>query len=217
LERVITDGAGVGVPVLRIRGWGDDPDLPLIATFDRMLEKYRGKRGIVFDVRDNGGGIDALADEVTGRFLKGPVVSSVSFHRLVPGLEYKRTVEWAQPRGPWRFEGRVAVLTNEGCMSACEHFVSGMSEAGALLVGTPTSGACGWIRGVDLPVGARVNVSQTFPLHTAGIPSPLLGIAPHVWAPVTLKDLREGRDAALEAALRWIEGDDPLPVRAYLF
>ena len=98
-------------------------------------------------------------------------------------------------------------------MSACEHFVSGMVEAGALLSGTSTSGACGWIRPVELPGGARVNVSQTFPLHTGGIPSPLLGMAPHVWRPRTLPDLRKGRDGALEAALDWIKSDDALPER----
>ena len=98
-------------------------------------------------------------------------------------------------------------------MSACEHFVSGMAEAGALLCGTLTSGACGWIRQVALPGGARVNVSQTFPLHAGGIPSPQLGIAPHIWAPRTLADLRAGNDTALVAALAWLRSNNPLPVR----
>jgi hypothetical protein len=88
-----------------------------------------------------------------------------------------------------------------------------MVEAGALVCGTPTSGACGWIRNVQLPEGLRLNVSQTFPLHTAGIPSPLLGIAPHLWAPRTLADLRAGKDTALTAALNWIRTKDPLPDR----
>ena len=109
--------------------------------------------GIIIDVRGNGGGQDNLASQVVGRFIKTPVIASISFHRVVPGLTYERTVDMTQPRGPWRYEGRVAVLTDEGCMSACEHFVSGMAEAGALLCGTPTSGACGWIRSVDLPGG----------------------------------------------------------------
>jgi C-terminal processing protease CtpA/Prc len=107
----------------------------------------------------------------------------------------------------------VAVLTDEGCMSACEHFVSSMAEARALLCGAPTSGACGWIRPVDLPEGARVFVSQTFPLHTGGIPSPQLGIAPHVWAARNLADVRAGEDTALRAALKWVNSRAPLPAR----
>jgi hypothetical protein len=43
------------------------------------------------------------------------------------------------------------------------------------------------------------------PLHSGGIPSPLLGIAPHLWAPRTLADLQAGEDTALRAALRWIK------------
>jgi C-terminal processing protease CtpA/Prc len=107
----------------------------------------------------------------------------------------------------------VAVLTDEGCMSACEHFVSGMVEAGAVTCGTPTSGAGGLIRTVQLPGGVRLNISRTFPFHTGGIPSPQLGIAPHLWAPRTLADVRAGEDTALKAALRWVKSKDPLPLR----
>jgi C-terminal processing protease CtpA/Prc len=141
------------------------------------------------------------------------VIASISFHRQVPGVTFERSVEKISPRGPWRYEGRVAVLTDEGCMSATEHFVSGMAEAGALLCGTPTSGACGWIRPIKLPEGARLNASQTFPLHTGGMPSPLMGIAPHICAHRTLADLQAGKDTALLAALKWLKSGDPLPER----
>jgi hypothetical protein len=59
----------------------------------------------------------------------------------------------------------------------------------------------------------RLNVSRTLPLHTGGIPSPQLGMAPHIWAPHSLEDLRGGRDAALAAALAWLRSNEPLPVR----
>ena len=202
-----------GVPVIRISRWisrrGDD----LVAQFDALLEQYRNRPALVIDVRGNGGGEDDLASEVVGRFLTTPVIASISFHRQVPSLTYERTVDWTKPRGPWRYEGRVAVLIDEACMSATEHFVSGMAEAGALLCGTPTSGACGWIRRVQLPGGAALNVSQTFPLHTGGIPSPELGIAPHLWAMRTLPDLQAGADTALRAGLAWLNSTAPLPVR----
>ena len=98
-------------------------------------------------------------------------------------------------------------------MSACEHFVSGMIEAGAMACGTPTSGAGGWIRTVELPGGTRLNVSRTFPLHSGGIPSPGLGMAPHLWAPRNLADLRAGQDTALRAASAWLQTSAPLPPR----
>jgi carboxyl-terminal processing protease len=178
-----------------------------------VLNEARKSPGIIIDVRRNGGGQDELADQVTGRFIQTPVLASISFNRVVPGTSYERKLYLTEPRGPWRYEGRVAVLTDEGCMSACEHFVSGMVEAGAVTCGTPTSGAGGLIRTVQLPGGARLNISRTFPFHTGGIPSPQLGIAPHLWAPRTLADVRAGEDTALKAALRWIKSNDPLPLR----
>src|SRR5664280_1196510 len=66
---------------------------------------------------------------------------------------------------------------------------------------------------LDLPDGLRLNVSQTFPLHSGGIPSPQLGIAPHLWAPRRLSDLRSGEDTALRAAIVWLKSTDVLPAR----
>jgi carboxyl-terminal processing protease len=213
LEDVVSTGEMAGLPYIRITRFGDWKEGSLVREFDAFLEKNRDQPALIIDVRGNGGGQDGLADELTGRFITNPVIASISFHREVPILKFRRTVEWTQPRGPWRYPGRVAVLADEGSMSACEHFVSGMVEAGALLCGTPTSGACGWIRPMSLPHGARVNVSRTFPLHTGGIPSPLLGIAPHIWAPRDLVGLQQGADAAGVAAARWLKSSYPRPPR----
>jgi carboxyl-terminal processing protease len=202
------------VPVIRISRWSNENGGDLASSFDSLLDKYRNSPGLIIDVRNNGGGQDAIADRVTGRFLKEPVLSSISLHRVVPRTTFESKIITTAPRGPWRYEGRVVVLTDEGCMSACEHFVSGMIEAGAVTCGTPTSGAGGLVRSVQLPGGARLNVSQTIPIHTGGVPSPQLGIAPHLWAPRTLADVIAGEDTALRAALRWIKSNEPVPPRS---
>jgi C-terminal processing protease CtpA/Prc len=212
-EEVVLVREETQIPVIRVSGWADRQTEKLVPKFDGLLNRFRERPGIIIDVRGNGGGEDELAAQVVGRFISKPVIASISFHRLVPKLTFERSVEEIPPRGPWRYEGRVAVLTDEGCMSATEHFVSGMAEAGALLCGTPTSGACGWIRPLNLPGGARLNSSQTFPLHTGGMPSPLMGIAPHIYAHRTLADLEAGKDTALLAALRWVKSDDHVPER----
>jgi len=191
-SRVIDDDTGY----IRIRSWGRfAPE-----EFDEKLEPMRDKARLILDVRDNGGGSDNLAEQIIGRFITEGVLCSVGFQRQAGTKMYEKIVFVAQPRGPWCYEGKVAVLTNSGCASACEHFVSGMFEAGALLVGTPTTGACGWSKNIDLPGGVSLRCSLTFPLH-GKMPSPLHGIEPHHLVEPTLEDIRTGRDTVLEEAL----------------
>lgn len=142
---------------------------------------------------------DFLAETVIGRFITRKVVASISFQRRAGTNLYEKFTNVVSPRGDWQYSGKVVVLTNEGCASACEHFVSGMYEAGALLVGTPTVGACGWSKRIELPAGVELRCSLTFPLH-GKTPSPLNGIAPHYLVTPTIEDLRAGRDIVLEKA-----------------
>ena len=196
VRRVAGDVGYIQIPI-----WAPPDEADLLARFDAALEEFRGLPYLLLDVRDNRGGSDALADQVTGRFLTGPIVSSISFHREAGTNRYEKTVEIAHPRGPWRYAGRVAVLTNEDCASACEHFVSGMRASGqAILVGRPTTGACGWNKGIPLPGGATLSCSLTIPFHGAE-PSPLHGIEPDVLVLPTLEALCAGRDLVIEEAL----------------
>jgi carboxyl-terminal processing protease len=207
-EAAVSDREVNGVPVIRISIWEGDR---LVRDIDRLLEQYRERPALIFDVRGNGGGQSQLANDVIARFVTAPVIASISFHRGRDAM-FERTVETIAPRGPWQYKGRVAVLSDEGCISTCEHFVSGMIEAGALVAGTPTSGACGYIRRNDLGDGVRLYVSETFPLH-GGIPSPQVGIAPHVWVLPAIDDLRAGRDVTMSAAVEWVKSGAGLPVR----
>lgn len=199
------------VGYVRIPTWQPPDEAQFLARFDAALDSLRAHPYLLIDVRGNGGGSDALADQVTGRFLEKPIVSSISFHRQAGTKDYKKTVEIARPRGPWRYEGRAAVLIDEGCMSACEHFVSGMRESGhVLLVGRPTTGACGWSRAHSLPGGATLFCSLTLPFHGPD-PSPLHGIPPHVLVLPTLDALRASRDLAAERAFEYLRSGKPLP------
>ena len=199
-----------GVACLRVPAWGGRGTDAFVAHLDALLEGARDSPALVVDVRGNGGGSDALADACTGRFARAPVVSSISFWRRAGTNLFERSVEICTPRGPWRYGGRFAVLLDEGCASACEHFVSGMEAAGACLVGTPTRGACGWMERIPLRSGATLVCARSFPLH-GHTPSPLTGMAPHYLSPPTRADLRAGLDTALRTAADWLRSDRPRP------
>lgn len=199
------------VGYIRIAGWGGSD---LVADFDRALESFKDCKGLIIDVRGNGGGLDQLADEVNGRLTDHPVMSSIDFWREAGTDRYRKTTGWVQPRGPWTYRGRVAVLIDEGCASACEHFVSGIEAMGrVLLVGLPTNGAGGGPTRVTLGDGTQVMISRALGIRANGVVFEGLGLPPHINLAPTLDDLRNGRDPVLERAKEWILSNQPIPAR----
>ncbi len=196
---------------IRIAGWGGSD---LVANFDRALETFKDCKGLIIDVRGNGGGLDKLADEVNGRLTDRLVISSIDFWREAGTDRYRKTTGWVQPRGPWTFRGRVAVLIDEGCASACEHFVSGIEAMGhVLLVGLPTNGAGGGPTRVNLGDGTQVMISRALGIRANGVVFEGLGLPPHITLAPTLEDLRHGRDPVLERAKEWVLSNQPIPAR----
>jgi carboxyl-terminal processing protease len=203
---------GDSVGYIRISRWGGDD---LISQFDQALEEFKDCKGLVIDVRGNGGGSDELADEVNGRFIDKPVVSSIDFWREEGTQEFHKTIGWVQPRGPWTYRGRLCVLTDEGCASACEHFVSGIEAMGrALLVGAPTNGAGGGPTMVTLCDGTKLVISRAVGFRANGVMFEGHGIPPHILAIPSLEDLRQGRDAAVNIAQTWLLSAAPVPARS---
>jgi carboxyl-terminal processing protease len=204
----LTDSLGY----IRISRWGG-PNL--VGQFDQALEEFKDTKGLIIDVRGNGGGSDELADQVNGRFLEKIAVSSIDFWREAGTNQFDKTIGRVQPRGPWTYRGRVAVLIDEGCASACEHFVSGMEAIGrVLLVGTPTNGAGGGPTVVTLSDGTKLAISRALGLRANGVVFEGHGIPPHIVSTPSIQDLRDGRDADLELSKAWLSSGQPLPARS---
>jgi hypothetical protein len=145
---------------IAIRGW-DHSDLPV--RCDRAMEELRHTRGLIVDVRLNGGGNDNLAEAVASRFLDHEFVYAYSQFRNGPkhtDLTEKRERTIA-PRGPWRYDRPVILLIGQKCMSSNESFIAMMSGAtNVTIMGDHTCGSSGNPRIVKLPLDMTVSVPR---------------------------------------------------------
>ncbi len=182
-------------------------------------------RALILDLRGNGGGSDAL-----GHFLAHflcdtaaqPVYYTLATHvsedllALPEFASYKTAPASARNRripiqllpekGIQRYRGKLAVLMDEGCFSACDCFLNYLAVAApqTVFVGRPNGAGAGAPRPlVTLPHSKMVVtfcVMQVWNLNGQLIESrPLKPTVPVQW---TVEDLRSGRDPDLEAALR---------------
>jgi len=117
-----------GIPYLAFGAW--NPSQVNIDTVDAVLNRFRDRPGLIIDVRMNGGGNDALALQVAGRFTREPRLIEYVQFRDGPDHDDFTALQprYVQPRGPWQYEGRVVVLTGRGVFSSNETFVSAFRE-----------------------------------------------------------------------------------------
>lgn len=119
---------------IRIAGFGDETT---VKEFDQALFDLRNTRGLLIDVRNNGGGDTAIARPIMGRFLTR-AKPYARMHRREGETLGAFWTEIVQPRGPFAVKKPVVVLCNHWSASMAEGFAMGMRAiCGARIVGTP--------------------------------------------------------------------------------
>jgi carboxyl-terminal processing protease len=120
---------------LRVRQFTHSTASEVAEALDALLKK--GMRRLVFDLRDNPGGVLNAAVEVAGLFLeKGDLIVSLKSRG---GQEQEREYRAAGGRKPPRFP--VAVLVNRGSASAAEVVAGALRDnRRAVLIGERTYG-----------------------------------------------------------------------------
>lgn len=81
-----------------------------------------------------------------------------------------------------------------------------LRAAGAIVVGSQTAGADGDIAKAPLPGGLFTAISWHGVYYSDKKPTQRIGIVPDVVVKPTIADIRAGRDAVLEKAIRLIVG-----------
>ena len=194
------DGGSVGL--LWFNAWM----MPIMRQFDQAVDQYRDADGIVIDLRGNGGGVGAMIMGLAGHFIDDRESLGVMRTRTTT-LQFvtnPRRVSTAGERVT-PYAGPVAVLTDRLSASASEVFAGGMQAVSRVRVfGTATAGAVLPASMDRLPNGdVLYHAFGEFETVT-GIRLEGRGVVPDEAVALTRPDLLAGRDAVLEAALRWI-------------
>lgn len=173
------------------------------------LAEHAQAPGLVLDLRRNGGGETFSLGITLGEFFDRRVDCGTFVTR-----SGRRTVKNSWQVGSARYGGQVVVLVDAGTGSAAEIFAAVMQDHGrALVVGRRTAGAVLASTFHGLPDGGRLQLSREDYLAPKGRRLEGVGVAPDLVVPVTLADLRAGRDPDLETALRVLREGPPVAAR----
>ena len=133
-------------------------------NLDEMLAYFAPCNGIIFDVRDNGGGTLTYAERIAARFTNEKVHTGYIMHKTGPGhnqFSQPKPV-YVEPSNRIRWQKPVAVLTNRSAYSTTNEFVNIMRYMpNAVLIGDRTGGGAGLPFTSELPNGWGVRFSAS--------------------------------------------------------
>ncbi len=193
-----------------IYSWTDDSES---AAFDQALDQMRDTRGLILDVRLNGGGSEPLAQQVAGRFLTNSFI--YAYDQIRTGTNHtdlsEKRPRTVAPDGPWRYDRPVIVLIGQKAMSSNESFIAMMTgDPQAVTMGDHTAGSSGNPKIVQLPLDMTVSVPQWIDYLPDGTLLDEHGITPDIPFTAAPEAFEGARDALLSPALERLKSV-PLP------
>jgi C-terminal processing protease CtpA/Prc len=180
-----------------------------IAEVEAMFEALGKTRAIVFDMRGYPNGTGGV---IAQRLNTRRAAAMAEFR--TPILTGRRhgadvTTRWMQrvpATAKTLYRGKVVVLIDDRAVSAAEHTCLFFeAAAGAIFVGTPTSGTDGEETYERLPGGVEMRFTGQEVLHVDGRQLQQVGIQPNIRVSPTLRGLRAGKDEVLDRALRYLQ------------
>ena len=181
----------------------------LVPDLERAVDSVRICDGIVIDIRGNPGGVGAMVMGFGGYFVDTTRSLGTMRTRQV-SLNFVINPRSSRPDGSTvnPFKGPLAILIDPMSASTSEIFAAGMQRIGRSRVfGEPSAAAA-------LPaLMERLPSGDVFVHAVADFTDPLgnriegAGAVPDEIIPLTAADLAAGKDAPLDAAVRWISAE----------
>ncbi|MFL6076212.1 MAG: S41 family peptidase [Mycobacteriales bacterium] len=187
------------VAYVKLGGFAPHAADDVLAAVD-ALAKGRTLRGLVLDLRGNGGGSPAEVARLTGAFAHGKVINYDCATRAA--MPDHCTANHTDPTVP-PLRLPLVTLTDRNCASACDAFADAVKDLRlGTLVGTRTAGVvAGPADGYQLNDNSQLVFPSAHELGANRETVNGIGVPPDWFAPVTPADLSNGRDRGVDRAL----------------
>lgn len=229
------DRSGIELPVewqfvddylyVTISSFIDDDRLQIL-LWERMIRDAQASqvRGIIIDMRNNGGGSPWLANQMAAYFYQDPLILGNTFSyddetgEFILGDEFEH---FYLPPEDQRYNGDVVVIVGPNCASACERFSYNMSieERANILGHYPTMGLGGGVNRFFMPDGLWVQITVNRRVNRDGeIHIEGTGVAPDVVIPVNEETLQLTDrefimdDPLIDAAVAFLNGETAVEI-----
>lgn len=180
------------------------------ATMQYIITKYQQAKGLIIDVRNNGGGTLSNAYNILNHLTDKKRLVHYYHYKTGPGHdEFGDPVpKYIEPEGKEEYNKKIVVITNRSCYSATTFFVQMMKILpNVTVIGDITGGGGGLPINNELPNGWTYRFSSTQTTTTEGyqeddgVKHIEFGVKPHIEVDITGSDIERGRDTILEYAL----------------
>lgn len=169
-----------------------------------VLDYFANCKGVIVDVRSNGGGNLDYAYKLASTFFETPTTVGYWRHKTGPGhndFSEMQPIEIDAATMPYKWLKPVVVLTNCRAYSATNSFANAMRYApNATMVGATTGGGGGMPLSYELPNGWIVRLSSV-PMYNREKQSIENGVKPDVPVNLTTELAAQGKDDLIEKAI----------------
>lgn len=175
---------------------------PTNATINDVLLLLSGCKGLIIDLRDNGGGLMTAAQNLAEHFADSTRIVGYMRHKTGKGHNDFSPMEpqTIRPSGGVRWLRPTILLTNRSVYSAANEFVKYMKcFPQVIVVGDSTGGGAGMPFSGELPNGWAVRFSAC-PMYDKQGRDTEFGIAPDYQVGLLAADVSRGKDTIIDFA-----------------
>jgi len=197
-----------GIVYVNLPGFGSDN---VVKEFDRAFDKIKKGRGLILDVRQNGGGSTSYGYDILGRLVDKSVPGShwKSRKYIAAYRAWGRDEQWQEgdhstiePHKTKHYGGPVVVLAGPRTGSAAEDFVVAFQTSNrGKVIGQKTRGSTGQPLTIELPGGGGARICTKRDTYPDGREFVGIGVIPDIEIEPTPQNIAEEHDIVLEKAV----------------